>query len=103
MLFDDWLSQFGRLRKGDVVTPLLLAFLFHFCGTSIASAACGDRDGPGYRGPNGKCVGWAQLGKVCGSPPETRCSPENVRSGADGAATKGKEIEIMRLMKQRQK
>jgi len=29
----------------------------------------GDRGGPGYRGPSGRCVGWADIGKTCGNPP----------------------------------
>lgn len=42
----------------------------------IAAAACGDRGGPGYRGPDGKCLSWAALGRVCGTPPTTRCAYE---------------------------
>jgi len=34
-----------------------------------AFAECGDRGGPGYRGPRGRCVGWADIGKTCGNPP----------------------------------
>jgi hypothetical protein len=41
-------------------------------------AACGERGGPGYRGPDGHCVGWANLKRVCGDPPTTRCTPEMV-------------------------
>lgn len=41
-----------------------------------ARQGCGSRGGPGYRAPNGKCIGWAQLNKVCGNPPTTRCSYE---------------------------
>jgi hypothetical protein len=37
---------------------------------------CGCKGGPGYRGPDGGCVGWAQLNKVCGTPPTTKCMPE---------------------------
>ena len=37
----------------------------------------GCRDGPGYRGPDGTCVGFRNLPKVCGSPPETRRVFEN--------------------------
>ena len=39
---------------------------------SCKRQGCGSRGGPGYRGPNGKCVGWAQLNKVCRNPPTTR-------------------------------
>lgn len=53
---------------------------------SAAFATCGERGGPGYRGPDGKCVGWANLRKVCGSPPSTSCTPEMVANGAEAAA-----------------
>lgn len=62
----------------------------------FAAAACGDRSGPGYRGPNGKCVGWAELGRVCGNPPTSRCSPENVTAGSDKAADHGTKIQSLR-------
>jgi len=52
----------------------------------IASRGCGSRGGPGFRGPNGKCVGWANLAKVCGTPPTTRCTNEG------GAAEDGTSI-----------
>jgi hypothetical protein len=54
-----------------------------------ASAACGERGGPGYRGPDGRCVGWADIGKTCGSPPTEKCTPEIVADGADNAAKYG--------------
>lgn len=57
-----------------------------------AFAACGDRGGPGFRGPDGKCVGWAALARVCGNPPSTRCAAEVVQSGADEAAEQGSKI-----------
>jgi len=44
---------------------------------AIGCKGCGCRGGPGYRGPNGKCVGWDQLTRVCGNPPTTRCTKEN--------------------------
>lgn len=37
---------------------------------------CGCKGGPGYRAPNGRCVGWKQLNKVCGTPPTIRCTAE---------------------------
>lgn len=61
-----------------------------------AYATCGDRGGPGFRGPDGQCVGWARIGKVCGNPPTTRCTPEHVRTGADTAAKLGEDIEKLR-------
>jgi hypothetical protein len=62
------------------------------CCSLIASAAlaeCGDRGGPGYRGPSGRCVGWADIGKTCGNPPTTRCTPERVSTGSAEAAEHG--------------
>ena len=37
---------------------------------------CGCKGGPGYRAPDGHCVGFRELDKVCGSPP-SRCVFEN--------------------------
>jgi len=37
---------------------------------------CGCKGGPGYRAPDGHCVGFRELDKVCGNPP-TRCVFEN--------------------------
>ncbi|MDF2116371.1 thermonuclease family protein [Roseiarcaceae bacterium H3SJ34-1] len=51
-----------------------------------AAAACGDSGGPGYRAPSGKCIGWEQLAQVCGSPPETKCTPELEAIGAQEIA-----------------
>src|SRR5579862_464592 len=39
---------------------------------------CGTLGGPGYRDPDGKCVSWESLGRVCGDPPTTRCQRECV-------------------------
>lgn len=61
-----------------------------------ALADCGDRGGPGYRGPNGKCVGWAEMARICGSPPTTKCKAESVAPGSDDAAGHGAEIEKLR-------
>jgi hypothetical protein len=36
--------------------------------TQRALADCGDRGGPGYRAPDGHCVGWAELRRICGNP-----------------------------------
>jgi hypothetical protein len=54
-------------------------------GTSQSSwAVCGSRGGPAFRGPNGKCMGWAELPGVCGTPPTTRCTYEGGGSGDTG-------------------
>jgi hypothetical protein len=56
---------------------------------SVAEAACGERGGPGYRGPNGKCVSWEAVGRVCGSPPTNRCTAERAAIDAGDAARDG--------------
>jgi hypothetical protein len=58
-----------------------------------AGATCGERGGPGYRGPDGKCVGWANIGKVCGNPPSTHCTAELAHANAPDAAGHGVAIE----------
>ncbi|PZQ10193.1 MAG: hypothetical protein DI565_20165 [Ancylobacter novellus] len=47
------------------------------CPERPACRGCGCKGGPGYRGPDGRCVGFRNLAKVCGSPPETNCVFEN--------------------------
>jgi endonuclease YncB( thermonuclease family) len=47
-------------------------------GVAQACSGCGCKGGPGYRAPNGRCVGWADIDRTCGRPPETRCTPELV-------------------------
>ena len=47
------------------------------CPERPACRGCGCKGGPGYRGPDGRCVGFANLDKVCGRPPESRCTFEN--------------------------
>lgn len=47
------------------------------CPERPACKGCGCKGGPGYRGPDGKCVGFKQLTKVCGDPPDLRCTFEN--------------------------
>lgn len=39
---------------------------------------CGERGGPGYRAPNGKCATRANVKKLCGDPPTVRCKAECV-------------------------
>jgi hypothetical protein len=56
---------------------------------SQACSGCGCRGGPGYRGPNGRCVGWSDIGRTCGDPPTTHCSAEGPNAGADEAAKAG--------------
>jgi len=64
---------------------VLAAFLLAGVGSPAAQANCPDRPpckgcgckgGPGYRAPDGHCVGFRELDKVCGTPP-SRCVFEN--------------------------
>lgn len=57
--------------------------------TAQPCSGCGCRGGPGYRGPNGRCVGWSDIGRVCGSPPTTRCTADRPNAGAEEAAKLG--------------
>ena len=36
----------------------------------------GCKGGPGYRGPNNKCVGYANINQMCGPPPHAGCLRE---------------------------
>ncbi|GEC56691.1 hypothetical protein BEL01nite_57340 [Bradyrhizobium elkanii] len=76
--------------------PLISAISLLLCVAGPAAAECGERGGPGYRGPNGKCVGWAEIGRICGNPPATRCRPEAVAPHATDAAGHGAKIEELR-------
>jgi hypothetical protein len=60
------------------------------------AADCGSRGGPGYRGPDGKCVGWANIGRVCGNPPSAKCTPEIAHENAPKAAEHGAAIDALR-------
>jgi hypothetical protein len=73
-----------------------IALSIVFAAQVSARAMCGERGGPGYRGPDGRCVGWLDIGKTCGCPPTTRCTLERVRVGAEHAAELGCQIETLR-------
>ena len=47
------------------------------CPERPRCSGCGCKGGPGYRGPDGRCVGFKNLAKVCGAPAEMRCTFEN--------------------------
>ena len=47
------------------------------CPERPRCSGCGCKGGPGYRGPDGRCVGFKDLAKICGTPPESRCTFEN--------------------------
>ncbi len=66
--------------------PALLMAVLLISGCLPAMAKCPDRPpckgcgckgGPGYRGPDGKCVGFKNLVKVCGPSPHRLCVFEN--------------------------
>jgi hypothetical protein len=59
---------------------LAVAIAALLVGDAQACDRCGCRGGPGYRGPDGNCVGWKALNSVCGTPPTTKCTPEQVNS-----------------------
>lgn len=71
----------------------LVFFLFLICETSFAKCfldsapckGCGCRGGPGYRHvESGKCVGFKNIDKLCGNPPNSNCFFENKEgSGAN--------------------
>ena len=44
----------------------------------------------------GKCMGWAELGRVCGCPPSTKCTAEQAHPDAEKAACVGKDIDKMK-------
>jgi hypothetical protein len=56
--------------------PLAAALLLISCtaaATACQCTGCGCKGGPGFRGPNGRCVSYKQLDRVCGSPPTSKC------------------------------
>jgi len=69
---------------------LLVFLLFGYAALAQPDCTrCGCKGGPGYRGPDGHCVGWANLRRICGSPPSLRCTPELVHPDAHEAAASG--------------
>lgn len=78
--------RLSSFASGTGMGRIYLSVIFLFASISLALATCGERGGPGYRGPNGKCVSWKTIASVCGHPPETRCTPEQEADGAKEAA-----------------
>lgn len=78
-----------------VAVAAIIAFLA-IIQQAEACEGCGCRGGPGYRGPNGRCVSWAQIGRICGSPPTSRCVAEGPNAGADEAARQGQTIQRLK-------
>ena len=72
------------LGNMHVITVRAVLVAIGLClSVASAQATCGTKGGPGYRGPDGKCVGWAAIGRVCGSPPTLRCTAEATYGGAE--------------------
>jgi hypothetical protein len=68
-----------RLRAYMLLAMLVGALVpssYAMCPERPACHGCGCKGGPGYRAPDGHCVGFKELDKVCGNPP-TRCVFEN--------------------------
>ncbi|MEP9356788.1 hypothetical protein ABLE93_24970 [Xanthobacter sp. KR7-65] len=82
-----------RLRLVAAIAVLLLgaaAAAKESCPERPPCRGCGCKGGPGYRGPDGRCVGFADLARVCGSPPTARCVFENAPgTGANRACATG--------------
>jgi len=74
------------------VRAAVIAFSIVFAGQGAAHATCGDRGGPGYRGPDGKCVGWVSISRVCGCTLPGRCTAEEPSPRATEAAALGCKI-----------
>ena len=69
-------------RRGLLLLVVLLAAApgvpaKEACPERPPCQGCGCKGGPGYRGPDGRCVGFKNLAKVCGEPPDSRCVFEN--------------------------
>lgn len=47
------------------------------CPDRPACKGCGCKGGPGYRAPDGRCVGFKDLVKTCGAFPHAACTFEN--------------------------
>ncbi len=69
--------------------PVFAAALCLGPAMAESCSGCGCKGGPGYRGPSGRCVGYADIGRVCGSPPTSKCTAEGPNAGADEAAEHG--------------
>jgi hypothetical protein len=78
-------SRFRPAYSLDVMKRFALALIL-LALPAKTFAACGARGGPGYRGPDQKCVSWANLRRVCGTPPTTNCTAEMVAESAGAIA-----------------
>jgi len=56
------------------------------CPPNRTCHGCGCAGGPGYRGPDGHCVGYRALERICGTPPTEHCTFENAPGTGGHAA-----------------
>jgi hypothetical protein len=61
------------MRGLTAAISLLLLISANSGAFACQCVGCGCKGGPGFRGPNGRCVSYKQLDAMCGSPPTTRC------------------------------
>ena len=75
------------MLRAAVLTALILPAVTN---TALsADRGCGSRGGPGYRGPNGRCIGWSSIRSICGDPPTTRCTLEGANAATADAGGLG--------------
>lgn len=74
-----------RIFKLSYTVAVIFAFL---SVEADACTGCGCRGGPGYRGPDGRCVGWKDLAKKCGQPPTSHCSAEGPNASDSDSSKK---------------
>ena len=75
------------IRALLTITALAFAGSYHpaaardlQCIDLPACTGCGCRGGPGYRGPNGQCVSYRNLDRICGSGPHSACRFKNAQN-----------------------
>jgi hypothetical protein len=66
----------GALAIAGAYAAWPIAAGYAACPERPACHGCGCKGGPGYRAPDGHCVGFRELDQVCGNPPN-RCVFEN--------------------------
>jgi hypothetical protein len=80
------LTPSRRAALGRLLLPLLAALTLaaepapspaEGCPANRPCHGCGCAGGPGYRAPDGHCVGFRDLTFKCGTPPTERCTFEN--------------------------
>ena len=74
-----WVLVSGMSLAAGPLSPVAVpAYAHALCVMDGGSCrGCGCKGGPGYRAPNGRCVSFKRLEKVCGPYPHARCAFEN--------------------------